>query len=563
VLRDPPFSRIDLVSCRNLLIFLQRSAQEKVLQTFHYALRPQGYLFLGSSETTGQSDWFRSFNAEHHVYRPTEDAPSGPQLPMMSMDADLPEAEGDVLDEDASSLDEISRAHSDLKNLVDSTDVATVFLDEGLQIQRFTPPVKAFFRIRENDVGRPITELTHDLDYDRLRADAQQVLDELTPIAREVQSTNGDWYLVRVRPYRTVENVIEGVVFTFVNVTDLKETEQRLREEKEYVQSIIDTVREGLVVLDTDLRVLSANAWFYDTFGGAPSDVEGRPFFEVSEGQWDIPRLREALQDVLPEGNGFEGLEVTHAFDRGGERTLLLNARRLTVDLSPPILGGELLSDALGWLKSQMKELHDFTVVIEGESTRSLGEEVRLLVFQIVRELLFNARKHAGVSEATVRVEEPDETDLDDAEAGDDVNGLPPLVVHVTDDGKGFDPDDVDDTATGGFGLRRARERLDLMGGHLTVESAPGEGTHATIYAPPVPAGGGGWLTTKNGLCQLRRGRQKATLHRLGDRRPPSGVEKRRPAVGTLGPAGAAFTARPFASTLLTRPAHNDRRPLR
>jgi signal transduction histidine kinase len=161
----------------------------------------------------------------------------------------------------------------------------------------------------------------------------------------------------------------------------------------------------------------------------------------------------------------------------------LKTTRQLTVDLSPPILQEETLADAIGWLKTQMKELHDFDVIIEAEDIEPLGDDIRLLLFQIVRELLFNVQKHAGVDVAVVQPHAPD-ADAPDADAPDAAADSP-LVVHVIDKGKGFDPEATPTSATGGFGLRRARERLDLLGGRLSIKSTPGVGTRATVYAPP------------------------------------------------------------------------------
>jgi signal transduction histidine kinase len=177
-----------------------------------------------------------------------------------------------------------------------------------------------------------------------------------------------------------------------------------------------------------------------------------------------------------PEDSGIGAqLEELQTWTKNAVQT----TRQLTVDLSPPILREENLADAIEWLKSQMKELHDFEVIIEAEDTEPLGDDIRLLLFQIVRELLFNAHKHAGVDVAVVRLESP----RDDApDAASDA----PIAIHVIDQGKGFDPDEMETSADGGFGLSRAQERLDLLGGHLSIESAPGRGTQATIYAPPL-----------------------------------------------------------------------------
>ncbi|MBV9569812.1 MAG: PAS domain-containing protein [Alphaproteobacteria bacterium] len=126
-------------------------------------------------------------------------------------------------------LDTVSRANSDLQNLMAATDFGTLFLDSGLRIKRFTPRTTELFNITQSDVGRPITDFTHQLDYENLAADARAVLRELMPVEREVKSRNDGWYLVRFRPYRTVDDKIDGVVATFIDITQRKLWEARLR----------------------------------------------------------------------------------------------------------------------------------------------------------------------------------------------------------------------------------------------------------------------------------------------------------------------------------------------
>jgi two-component system CheB/CheR fusion protein len=130
-------------------------------------------------------------------------------------------------------LESISRAHNDLQNLMAATDVGTLFLDNRLQIKRFTPGVAEIFNITAGDEGRSITDFTHRLDYDGLPADSEEILRTLIPIEREVHSQNGSWFLMRLRPYRTVEDKIEGVVVTFVDVTQRREAEEALRTSEE------------------------------------------------------------------------------------------------------------------------------------------------------------------------------------------------------------------------------------------------------------------------------------------------------------------------------------------
>ena len=126
-------------------------------------------------------------------------------------------------------LEAVSRAHSDLQNLMAATDFGTLFLDSSLRIKRFTQQVTELFSITPSDEGRPITDFAHRLEYDSLVADARKVLADLAPISREIRSRNDRWYDVRLRPYRTVDDKIDGVVLTFVDMTDRRHTEEALR----------------------------------------------------------------------------------------------------------------------------------------------------------------------------------------------------------------------------------------------------------------------------------------------------------------------------------------------
>ena len=446
LLKDPPFSRLDLVSCRNLLIYLDRDLQQQVLATVHYALEPDGYLFLGSSESGEHRDGlFRAVDRDARIYqsngRPKERLPALPRILGISTEhlgvTSVPAAIGargaqvahrealevgappsvlvdqtnrvlhlsetagrylqqsagppvtDITDlvrqemrfelrsalhraftkgeaslsgaipvrfngsahpvylqvkpqmgedekdvtralvffiegtsdkagspiagsADASNetvnqlrqeleiaqasmrtmreeseaaneelraaneelqsineeyrstaeeletskeelqsineelqtvnselklkLETVSRANSDLQNLMAAMDFGTLFLDTGLRIKRFTPRLSDLFSITPGDVGRPITDFTHQLDYEGLVADARAVLDHLSPVEREIRSVKGGWYLVRVRPYRTVDDKIDGVVATFIDVTERRQMEDALRNANEKLE---------------------------------------------------------------------------------------------------------------------------------------------------------------------------------------------------------------------------------------------------------------------------------------------------------------------------------------
>ena len=119
-------------------------------------------------------------------------------------------------------VDELLRSNSDLHNLISSTDIATVFLDRALRLKRFTPRAADLFNAIPSDVGRPFDHLTHRLQHDGLNELARRVLDSLQPEDVEIESEDGEWYVARVRPYRTTDDRIDGVVLTFVDVSDLK-----------------------------------------------------------------------------------------------------------------------------------------------------------------------------------------------------------------------------------------------------------------------------------------------------------------------------------------------------
>ena len=151
---------------------------------------------------------------------------------------------------------ELDSANSDLQNLLNSTQIATIFLDLELHIKNFTPAAGAVFRLIPGDIGRPITDLAaHFADSD-LEEDIREVLRTLAMRERQLSAPRGQSYQMRILPYRTVNNVIEGVVITFLDVTKIRESERLAVAAQTYAESIVETVREPLVVLDAGLRVI-------------------------------------------------------------------------------------------------------------------------------------------------------------------------------------------------------------------------------------------------------------------------------------------------------------------
>jgi two-component system CheB/CheR fusion protein len=126
-------------------------------------------------------------------------------------------------------LDDLALAQSDMQNLLNSTDIATLFLDSALNVRRYTEQITRIIHLREGDIGRPLTDLASTLNYPGLNEDAKQTLKTLTLTEKEITTTDGLWFLVRIKPYRTLANMIHGVVITLIDITTAKKLEARLR----------------------------------------------------------------------------------------------------------------------------------------------------------------------------------------------------------------------------------------------------------------------------------------------------------------------------------------------
>lgn len=141
-----------------------------------------------------------------------------------------------------SKVDELSRSNNDMKNLLNSTDIATLFLDGELRVRRFTTQTAKLIKLIPGDAGRPITDITTELEYPGLAEDAREVLRTLVFAERQVATKGGRWYTVRILPYRTLENVIDGVVITFTDITAAKQLEATLREQATQLRQALEAL---------------------------------------------------------------------------------------------------------------------------------------------------------------------------------------------------------------------------------------------------------------------------------------------------------------------------------
>jgi two-component system CheB/CheR fusion protein len=231
--------------------------------------------------------------------------------------------------------DELSRLSDDLANVLTGVNIPILMLGKDQRIRRFTPMAEKLLNLLPTDVGRPIGNIRPNIDVPNLERLISEVTDTLVEQEREVQERDGHWFSVRIRPYRTSDNKIDGALIIFQDIDALKQSLNAAEEARRYAESIVEMAREPLAVLDSDLRVVTANRSFYDTFRTSKAETENRLLYELGNRQWNIPALKHVLEKILPQDAQLENFEVHHEFPKIGRRTVTLNARQIRGDDEP------------------------------------------------------------------------------------------------------------------------------------------------------------------------------------------------------------------------------------
>ncbi|MFC1885859.1 chemotaxis protein CheB [Thermodesulfobacteriota bacterium] len=224
---------------------------------------------------------------------------------------------------------QVETAYGEMHNMLNSLNIPMIFLDHDLCIRRFSSNADTIVELIESDVGRPLTQLASKVADVDLEKASRKVLETMEYVERQVKTGEGHHYLMRILPYLTVANQQVGAVLTFVDI-QASEQLQKIGDARKFAEGIIETVREPLLVLDQELKVMFANESFYRTFHVSEKQVKGHSIFKLGDGQWDMPELRELLEDVLPNRQSFEDFKVDHKFPKIGRKKMLLNARRIS-----------------------------------------------------------------------------------------------------------------------------------------------------------------------------------------------------------------------------------------
>jgi two-component system CheB/CheR fusion protein len=233
-------------------------------------------------------------------------------------------------------IDQLSCVHDDMNNLFNSIDIAAVFLDNDFHIKKFTPKVTELIPLIQSDIGRSISHFASNIKYERLIDESREVLKSLTPKSIDVKARNNKFYLINILPYRTLANIIDGVIITFVDVTKIKETEKKLNKSNialnnslTFTQSIIDTIPEPMLVLNENLSIISANKAFTNFFHMTADEIDKKFIYKIGNKQWNNPVLRKKLEEVITKNTALDMFEFEGNFVNVGPKKLILNAMQI------------------------------------------------------------------------------------------------------------------------------------------------------------------------------------------------------------------------------------------
>jgi len=217
---------------------------------------------------------------------------------------------------------EFSKVNRDLANLLESISIPLVMVGRDLRIRRFTRAIEPMLNLIASDVGRSITDLQPQMELPDLRRLLLDAMESGNRKPRDVRDAHGRWYSLRILPYVGPNGKTDGAVLMFIDIDAAKRG-------LDFAEAIVETVREPLVILNQNLQVVKANKAFYETFRAVREETEERRIYDLGNGQWNIPKLRELLENILPARSTFRDFEVTHEFEHVGRKVMLLNASEI------------------------------------------------------------------------------------------------------------------------------------------------------------------------------------------------------------------------------------------
>lgn len=218
---------------------------------------------------------------------------------------------------------QLDRVANDLVNVLESVQIPVIIVDQELQIRRFTPTAQQISSLRASDIGRSIEDVKLKVNIDNIEDKIRDTVESVTPKEYEVQGVEGRWYRLHIRPYRTADHRLDGAVLSFLDVDVLKRALEQTERARDYANSIVETVPMSLVVLDGELRIVSANAPFHEEFFPRADLTDHPRLFEVDDGALNVNALRGALDQTLETRSPFQDIQIECTLPRRGRRDLM------------------------------------------------------------------------------------------------------------------------------------------------------------------------------------------------------------------------------------------------
>jgi two-component system, chemotaxis family, CheB/CheR fusion protein len=224
---------------------------------------------------------------------------------------------------------ELETVNNDLYNLLASVNIPILILGPDLRIRRFTNIAERTFNLIPGDIGRPITDINLPFNIPDLKQRVLEVIDTLATKEMEVKCNHGCWWSLRIRPYKTTGNKIDGAVIAMLDIDAIKTAAQLASQGRTFVEAAIHAARHPMLALDKELAVQSVNPAFCRAFSVTPEHALNRPIYELSDGQWNMPGLHALLEEILPAQASVPDYELEQEVAGLGRRRLRLTAQRV------------------------------------------------------------------------------------------------------------------------------------------------------------------------------------------------------------------------------------------
>lgn len=342
-----------------------------------------------------------------------------------------------------SKIEEVQQVNDDLKKLMEATQIAIIFVDRNLKIRRFTNSASDLFNFINSDIGRPLSDVTHDLEYKGLIEDVDKMIGELHPVEKQIHTNDGKWFNMQIKPYRTTDNQIDGAVITFMDISDLKKVEKELEEKIELQKQLQQDL----------LRVEKKDRW---SIGQFLHD-------EVAQNLLSVKTLLDAKSKQIRKLDKETQIEI------GKVKNMIVESLQNIRDLSHFVLplseGVENVAHALELLVKQTENVYDVkcNLTSDDNAKKITNNSLIASIYYIVQEAISNSVKHGKADQILINVEVVDEF----------------LYLVVEDDGIGFEK--IND----GRGIKIMKYRTELLEGKFEVNGH--RKTKGTVVKCTIP----------------------------------------------------------------------------